>query len=376
MKKHLPGRGVKPLLSGHKRERVSAPGPASSMGPTAVKAAQLEVRGNLALDRKVRYQGERLNSIENLKRFSDGLSGVGVKGLWRASNMKRPVIACFVLALSGTGLTYASVSPTGGSGKAGAVSAKARVEAAALKRAQNRAAASFKKHQAHVTASEKKKAAETARMQARAAKQVKADAAALSRAYDRAVANHKRYVSRRLAAEKLSREKTAAAEARVARRAKLEAEALSRAQDRVVAYLRGRLRGDSALAKAMKRIEKLACFTGVQDRHARIGVKLVDGKVDYFAYYSKWKPRTCSIAAGRDGAYSHWEDKGEMSTVTLVDDKGTFTINRKGGSVRFVFHDIDRMRYCGMSGKINGSLTVMRGKSKCVLDGVMDNHDG
>lgn len=254
--------------------------------------------------------------------------------------MKRPVIACFVLALSGSGFTYASVFPPGASEKASGTAAK------------------------------------SAQMRARAAKQGKADAAALSRAYDRAVADHKRYVSRELAAEKLFRKQTAVAAAQVARRAKLDAEALSRAQDRVVAYLKGRLRGNSGLAMAMKRIEQLVCFTGVRDRHARIGVKLVDGKVDYFAYYSKWKPRTCSIAAGRNGPHSHWEDNGQISTVTLVDKKGTFTINRKGGSVRFVFHDIDRMRYCGMSGKINGSLTVMRGKSKCVLDGVMDNHDG
>ena len=129
-------------------------------------------------------------------------------------------------------------------------------------------------------------------------------------------------------------------------------------------------------ATGLKKIEKLACFTGVQDRHARIGVKLVNGKVDYFAYYSKWKPRTCSIAAERNGPYSTWEDHGATSEVTLVDGKGVFTIKRTGGTVRFTFHDIDRMRYCGMSGKINGTLTVSRGKSTCVLSGVMDGGEG
>jgi hypothetical protein len=33
------------------------------------------------------------------------------------------------------------------------------------------------------------------------------------------------------------------------------------------------------------------------------------------------------------------------------------------------------MAYCGMDiGKINGSLTVIRGKRECVLDGLMDAH--
>jgi hypothetical protein len=185
-------------------------------------------------------------------------------------------------------------------------------------------------------------------------------------------------VSRRLAAEKLAQEKAAAATSRKAKLAHQEAAALAAAQDRVVAYYRRSLGIHHAgPTLAVKRIEKLACFSGIKDRHARIGVQLVDGKIDYFAYYSKWKPRTCSIEAERNGPYARWEDNGATSTVTLVDDKGFFTIDRKGGGAfRFVFHDIDRMRYCGMSGKINGSLTVVRGKSTCIIEGVMDGHEG
>src|SRR4051794_2354991 len=41
--------------------------------------------------------------------------------------------------------------------------------------------------------------------------------------------------------------------------------------------------------------ETLTCRNGTEDRHARIGVVLIGGKVESFAYYSKWKPRTCSI---------------------------------------------------------------------------------
>lgn len=224
---------------------------------------------------------------------------------------------------------------------------------------------------------------------------VTGEAKSLGMAQDHAVKNYKLNKGRMAAAAKRERAKVAGGAAVNKKQAKFpaagaagkteagasrehDAKALMRAQDRAVAnYKRSLAIGrDTVAAGAVKRIEKLACFTGIQDRHARIGVQLVDGKVDYFAYYSKWKPRTCSIAAERNGPYSHWEDKGGILKVTLVDDKGAFTIDRKGGAFHFVFQNIDRMRYCGMSGKINGSLTVVRGKATCVVEGVMDGHDG
>ncbi len=122
------------------------------------------------------------------------------------------------------------------------------------------------------------------------------------------------------------------------------------------------------------RRENLTCFTGTKDRHARIGVELLNGQVNYFAYYSKWRPRTCSLEAGRGDPYSRWTDGGGYSTVTLADHKGQLRIEREGGAYRFAFFDVDRGRYCGMPGKINGSLTVIRGKSSCEVHGIMDGH--
>ncbi len=127
------------------------------------------------------------------------------------------------------------------------------------------------------------------------------------------------------------------------------------------------------------RRENLTCFTGNEDRHARIGVELVNDQVTYFAYYSKARPRTCSIEAGRRDRRSRWTDNGEHSTVTLVDQKskhpnGKLRIDHHGDAYRFAFFDVDRVRYCGMQGKINGSLTVTRGKSSCGVQGVMDGH--
>ena len=159
--------------------------------------------------------------------------------------------------------------------------------------------------------------------------------------------------------------------------AKKEAEALARAQDRVVAHYK-RSKGlipEDAGAPARKkhaaaRIEKLTCMLGTEDRHARIGVELRNGHVESFAYYSKWKPRTCSVAHKRDGPYSKWQDSGRFTTV--VSEKGRFLIENRGRSVHFIFHDVDRMFYCGMEGVIRGTLTVTRGKKDCVLAGVMD----
>ena len=117
--------------------------------------------------------------------------------------------------------------------------------------------------------------------------------------------------------------------------------------------------------------EVLTCRNGTEDRHARIAVVLVGGKADSFAYYSKWKPRTCSIYLQRKhDAFSRWRDKG---AVTMVDtDRGAFLIEHGKGEYRIVFRNIDRQRYCGMDGLINGTLTIRRGSERCELAGIME----
>jgi hypothetical protein len=124
---------------------------------------------------------------------------------------------------------------------------------------------------------------------------------------------------------------------------------------------------------APKKIEKLVCKLGTEWNHARIAVELLNGKVEEFAYYSIWKPRTCSVNFRRADSYSKWADQGNVTTVTLFEDTGAFLIQHDPKKYHFIFRDIDRMRYCGAEGKINGSLTVVRGNSQCVLDGVMDD---
>lgn len=120
--------------------------------------------------------------------------------------------------------------------------------------------------------------------------------------------------------------------------------------------------------------EKLMCKLGTEDRHARIAVELIGGRTKSIAYYSKWKPRTCSVHIVRDDAYSKWEDTGHVTVVTLKEEKGSFLIDHEKQFVKFLFRDIDRERFCGMPGKITGSLTVTRGRDQCELEGVMDEH--
>lgn len=120
------------------------------------------------------------------------------------------------------------------------------------------------------------------------------------------------------------------------------------------------------------RLEKLSCKLGTEDRQARIAVELIGGRLKSLAYYSKWKPRTCSVYIVRDDAWSKWEDTGGVTVVTLNEEKGAFLIDYSRTAVKFLFREIDRERFCGMPGKITGSLTVTRGRDQCELEGVMD----
>jgi len=117
--------------------------------------------------------------------------------------------------------------------------------------------------------------------------------------------------------------------------------------------------------------QKLACQTGTEDRHARIAMELQKDKAKRFAYYSKWKPKTCSIEAARGDAYTKWSDKGNVTTVAMA--KGTAVIEHlKAGEYRVTFKNVDREFYCGLDGEINGSVTVTKGKPECGLEGVME----
>jgi hypothetical protein len=127
-----------------------------------------------------------------------------------------------------------------------------------------------------------------------------------------------------------------------------------------------------AAKPAAKKVERLACSLGTEDSHARIAVEVLNGRVHRFAYYSKWKPRTCSMEITRGDAYSRWFDQGATTAILLLEEMGSFFIDHGHGRFHFTFSDVDRVRYCGMGGKINGYLTIRRASTKCELDGLME----
>jgi hypothetical protein len=121
-------------------------------------------------------------------------------------------------------------------------------------------------------------------------------------------------------------------------------------------------------------VEKFDCKIGTEDQHARIAILAQGGEVQSVAYYSKWKPRTCSVHLQRGDAYSRWKDTGEATTVST--EHGDFLIQVSRTEYQLFFREVDRMHYCGMMGKLNGSMTVTRGpKRQCSVEGIMDRNE-
>jgi len=121
-------------------------------------------------------------------------------------------------------------------------------------------------------------------------------------------------------------------------------------------------------------IERYDCKVGTEDQHARIAVLAQGGEVQSVAYYSKWKPRTCSVHLQRGDAYSRWKDTGDATTIST--EFGDFLVQVSKAEYQFFFREVDRMHYCGMMGKLNGSMTVTRGpKRQCSVGGVMERNE-
>jgi hypothetical protein len=121
-------------------------------------------------------------------------------------------------------------------------------------------------------------------------------------------------------------------------------------------------------------IERYDCKIGTEDNHARIALLAQGGEVQSVAYYSKWKPRTCSVHLQRGDAYSNWKDTGDATTITT--EFGDFLIQTSRSEYQLFFREVDRMHYCGMLGKLNGSMTVTRGpRRKCSVEGTMDRNE-
>ena len=128
--------------------------------------------------------------------------------------------------------------------------------------------------------------------------------------------------------------------------------------------------------KAARKVEHLSCTLGTEDRQARIAVEVVNGAVQNFAYYSKWKPRTCSLDFARNASGTKWRLTPDGATRVHT-PQGRFLIRTRADAYVFEFEQVQRQKFCGMSGQINGSMTVKRGtgKPECSVVGIMDAND-
>jgi hypothetical protein len=123
-------------------------------------------------------------------------------------------------------------------------------------------------------------------------------------------------------------------------------------------------------------IERFDCASGTPDWHARIAFEAQDGHVLGFAYYSKWKPRTCSIHVARDTTGSTWYAAPDHS-VHVDTPHGRFVIRTSVDVYVFEFRNVQRGKFCGMPGEINGTMTIKRDTARpaCSAVGLMDTND-
>ena len=123
-------------------------------------------------------------------------------------------------------------------------------------------------------------------------------------------------------------------------------------------------------------LERFDCLTGTPDWHARIAFEAQDGQVLGFAYYSKWRPRTCSIEFMRNTPGTKWHTTA-TGAVRVDAPQGRVHIRTSAEAYVFEFEHVQRRKFCGMPGEINGTMTIKRGyaKPQCSAVGIMDTND-
>lgn len=131
--------------------------------------------------------------------------------------------------------------------------------------------------------------------------------------------------------------------------------------------------GDKPLPLANGAVERIDCLSGKEDLHARIAIEARGGQVLGFAYYSRWRFQTCSIHLQQHDAFVRWR-LTEDGATRVQTPHGHFLIRADAENYRFEFFNVERMRYCGMYGSINGIMEVKRKAEppQCTTNGVLD----
>lgn len=134
--------------------------------------------------------------------------------------------------------------------------------------------------------------------------------------------------------------------------------------------------GDHELPALSGSVEQIDCKVGTEDLHARMAVEARGGQVVSFAYYSKWRPRTCSLHMQRKDPAIQWRQTADGAT-RVQSPHGTFLIRELSGSFEFEFIDVERQPFCGMDGHTNGKMIIKRrsAEPQCSVAGLLDRDD-
>lgn len=131
--------------------------------------------------------------------------------------------------------------------------------------------------------------------------------------------------------------------------------------------------GDRLLPALAGKVERIDCKVGSEDLQARMAMEARGGHIASFAYYSKWRPRTCSMDLRRDDPAIKWRLTDEGATRAQT-PHGIFLIRVDEDAYVFEFWDVSRQKYCGMEGFTNGTMTIKRktGEPVCSVAGLLD----
>lgn len=133
--------------------------------------------------------------------------------------------------------------------------------------------------------------------------------------------------------------------------------------------------GDQRFSAPGGRVEQLDCKAGVEDEHARLALEVRGGQVSSFAFYSKRKPRTCSLDVSHNTPGVKWRKLTDGSTRVQTVHGQILIYNRRDG-YEFRFQNVDRRKICGMEGQLNGTMTITRkgNATDCSVAGLMEQY--
>lgn len=132
-------------------------------------------------------------------------------------------------------------------------------------------------------------------------------------------------------------------------------------------------RTDQPLLLAKGELERIDCLSGTEDLHARMALEARGGQVTNFAYYSRWNFRTCSISLDQRNPQVRWR-LTEDGATRVQTPHGSFLIRADAEHYRFEFRNVERMKFCGMYGRISGEMVIKRRSEppQCEAWGILD----